>query len=413
MKRSRTYCLLKLFCLGLPNLTEANALTFVEVGDPFNPSDSSGKGNVTYPFAISQTEISVTDYADFLNSVAKSDPNGLRSGREIRSGENGSYIYTVDALRQNQPIIVSIPQILRYINWLHNNKPVGAQTPSTTEDGAYTFFGGNSFTLRNAGATFWLPNENEWRKAAYYDPYTKTHFLYPTGNSVPTVAIGNNSGDVANPTPTTCIYGSTLWGTNTKSTFMNVGTSGGLSPWGTMDQGGNAWEVCEPTQPGAIDVRLLGGAHNSTEGSLRRTSTGANNVGSITYAAFRVAKASAGEDELDSDNDGIPNSIDLDDDNDGVSDLDELRLGTNPLLSNLSLFNNIKSNPSAFGLLTESELLNFETSGFTSKIEGNQIFLKADVLQSEHLMEWTEAGKFELIVPFNGPQRFYRLTISP
>lgn len=413
MKRSRLRRLLKLFCLGLLALTEANALTFVEVGDPFNPADSSGKGSVTYPFAISQTEISVAEYTEFLNSVAKSDPNGLWSSWVTRSGENGSYIYTVTPLRQNKPITVSMPQILRYINWLHNNKPVGTQTSSTTEDGAYTFFGANSYTLRNAGATFWLPNENEWRKAAYYDPHTQTHFLYPTGNSVPTVAIGNNAGDVANPTPNTCIYGSTLWGTNTSSTFMNVGTSGGLSPWGTMDQGGNAWEVFEPTQPGAIDVRLQGGAHNSTEGSLRRTSNGANNTGSITYAGFRVAKASAGEDELDSDNDGIPNSIDLDDDNDGVSDLDELILGTNPLISDLVLFENIKSNPSIFGFTTESELLSFKTNGFTSKILGNQILLKADVLQSEHLKEWTDVGVFELTVPLNGSQRFYRFTISP
>ena len=37
---------------------------------------------------------------------------------------------------------------------------------------------------------------------------------------------------------------------------------------------------------------------------------------------------------LDTDGDGIPDNIDLDDDNDGVSDIDELALGTDPLVAN-------------------------------------------------------------------------------
>ena len=60
-------------------LTPQSELTFVEVGDPGNPADDLSKGSVNYPFAISQTEVPVGSYVNFLNAVAGSDPNGLWS----------------------------------------------------------------------------------------------------------------------------------------------------------------------------------------------------------------------------------------------------------------------------------------------------------------------------------------------
>ena len=49
--------------------------------------------------------------------------------------------------------------------------PPGAEGPGTTETGAYTLNGDTTNLLtetRNAGATYFIPSENEWYKAAYY-----------------------------------------------------------------------------------------------------------------------------------------------------------------------------------------------------------------------------------------------------
>jgi len=77
---------------------------------------------------------------------------------------------------------------MRFCNWLHNGQPAGAQDNSTTEDGAYTLTPeaiiANSI-VRNPGARFWLPSDDEWYKAAYHQPFEadgdpSDYWLYPT-----------------------------------------------------------------------------------------------------------------------------------------------------------------------------------------------------------------------------------------
>ena len=73
----------------------------------------------------------------------------------------------------NKPItFVSWFDAARFCNWLHNGQPSGAQNAATTEDGAYTLNGATSGVAisKNATAKVWIPSENEWYKAAYYDP---------------------------------------------------------------------------------------------------------------------------------------------------------------------------------------------------------------------------------------------------
>ena len=89
---------------------------------------------------------------------------------------------------------------VRFTNWLHNGQPTGAQGPSTTEDGAYTLtpagIAANTIP-RNPEATIFLPNEDEWYKAAYFDG--TSYFDYPTGTDVPTAcAAPGTSTNAAN-----------------------------------------------------------------------------------------------------------------------------------------------------------------------------------------------------------------------
>ena len=49
----------------------------VNVGDAANPSDYTGYGRVDQAFSIGTYEVTIGQYAAFLNAVARSDPYGL------------------------------------------------------------------------------------------------------------------------------------------------------------------------------------------------------------------------------------------------------------------------------------------------------------------------------------------------
>ena len=55
---------------------------------------------------------------------------------------------------------------------------------------------------RNPGATYFIPSENEWYKAAYYNPTKGTYWAYPTqSNAAPSnvlSATGTNNANYFN-----------------------------------------------------------------------------------------------------------------------------------------------------------------------------------------------------------------------
>jgi formylglycine-generating enzyme required for sulfatase activity len=166
---------------------------------------------------------------------------------------------------ENKPVnFVSWYDAIRFANWLHNGQGSG-----DTEDGAYTLLGrtptpsnGHSIT-RNPGARWWLPSEDEWYKAAYHknDGVTGNYWDFPTNSdSVP----------IAEPPP---------GGTNSANYNFAIGTVselgayvGSPGPYGTFDQGGNAFEWNETENAGFRGLR--GGAWF-------------NNLSFILHAAFQ------------------------------------------------------------------------------------------------------------------------------
>jgi len=84
---------------------------------------------------------------------------------------------------ENRPVVfVSFLDAMRFANWLGNGQGRG-----NTETGAYTLTLGG-LAPRNAGATVWIPSENEWYKAAYHQPAAQggdadNYWLYPTGSN--------------------------------------------------------------------------------------------------------------------------------------------------------------------------------------------------------------------------------------
>ncbi len=137
-------------------------------------------GEVDYSYLIGTYEVTNTEYTELLNAVAATDTNvlyntsmGSGEGGIDRSGAPGSYTYAVAGGEGDRPVnFVSFWDATRFANWLHNDKPSGAQSTATTEDGAYTLAAGcdlDNTCTRNAAALVWVTSEDEWYKAAYYE----------------------------------------------------------------------------------------------------------------------------------------------------------------------------------------------------------------------------------------------------
>lgn len=307
---------------------EVHAATIetVPIGSPANAADTryldanhpSGIGSVSWTFRVGATEVTNTQYTEFLNSVAALDPYGLYStamgstswGGIDRSGSPGSYSYSVksDAPGQgfggadysyaDKPVVfVSWFDSVRFANWMHNG-----QGSVDTENGAYTLLGGTptpsnaSTVTRNPGARWWLPSEDEWYKAAYYDASAGVYHDYPSGdngvldNNFPMTDSGNSANffDGVNPIPSFPNAGYTTGNGNYPLT--DAGSySLSASPFGTFDQGGSVLEWND-TLFGTLRS-LRGGSWIGGADSLRASSwflyddtlSGGANVG------FRVA----------------------------------------------------------------------------------------------------------------------------
>ena len=270
--------ILALLCAGAT--ASANiTLDFVTVGDPGNPNDTvtslddSGLhfGAVNYTYAIGTYEVTLNQYTAFLNAVAATDSFSLYNPNMAtdptiagiaRSGGSGSYSYSVLGDGQRPVTTVSWFDAARFTNWLHNGQPVGLQTAATTEAGAYALGGAISGVIvtKNLGAQYWIPSENEWYKAAYYQPAanggdTDGYWLYPMKtNSEPysdqppgatpdNTRVGNffNDDGIANGYND----GKALIGLDIPTS--NVLTPVGAYTWsasyyGTYDQGGGVYE---------------------------------------------------------------------------------------------------------------------------------------------------------------------------
>jgi formylglycine-generating enzyme required for sulfatase activity len=251
-------------------------MEMVAVGNPGNAPDVWGdnsrqNGAVAYNYSIGKYEVTAEQYTFFLDAVAKDDTNNLYSpsmsaGCGIqRTGTAGDFSYSVSTTYANRPVTsITWGDALRFINWLNNGQPTGAQTASTTEDGAYTLAGNGNAALngtdasvektpRNANAKYALPTYDEWYKAAYYDPNKGG----PGVGGYWATATGSDTMDSSRANFDT---GSTT----------NVGQYA-PSPYGTYDQAGNAWEWIEAPSPwwqkdgdGNLISRIsAGGAYNT------------------------------------------------------------------------------------------------------------------------------------------------------
>ena len=238
--KSTTFGLL----LALTALSQAGAPETVTVGSPGNPADATGYGAVAYEYKIGKFEVTNEEYCEFLNGVAKTDSYQLYDGRMadeyggiLRSGESGSFTYSTKSGMGKKPVnYVTFDSCVRFANWLSNGGGKG-----DTETGPYTISSGkvtppNHATLAAGDKTKWVvASENEWYKAAYFDPNK------PGGAGYWQYAVKGGSSPDSNVN------------TNAPTDVGNYKNA--ASPWGTFDQNGNVWEFNETIVGDKVGLR--------------------------------------------------------------------------------------------------------------------------------------------------------------
>ena len=231
------------------------------VGDVGNNADSSNYGAVNYGYYVGTYEVTNSQYVSFLNAKAATDEyklynekmNGNSHGGISRSGSSGSFSYSVKSGFENKPVnYVSFWDAARFTNYL---------TTGDTESGVYDLTNPSATTNNTVtrDATAWsaggvaVASEDEWYKAAYYDPTLNSgdggYWDYAHQIDSITTADANYANSVG--------------------TVTAVGTySGAASHYGTFDQNGNVWEWNDTT----VGIRargLRGGAFNVSDNLLQ------------------------------------------------------------------------------------------------------------------------------------------------
>jgi hypothetical protein len=230
-------------------------IEFVNIGDPGNAADTASDpnppapnpaGSVDYAYRMGKFEIS-EDMIDKANA-------------------EGGLGITKDTLGVDKPATsVTWNEAARFVNWLNTSSgstpaynfalqpgDVGYSANADIElwDSGDAGYNPNNL-YRNSKARYFVPSVDEWYKAAYYDPSANGgsggYWNYPTGSDSAPTDVG--SGTAAG----TAVY-------NGQSGPADITLAGGLSPYGTMGQGGNVWEWEE------TDLDLVNDSSSSPRG---------------------------------------------------------------------------------------------------------------------------------------------------
>jgi len=251
------------------------AIDFVMIGNAGNLPDNTGNpnpvGGVAYDYRIGKYEIS-EQMIEKANALG-----GLGIDKNTRA--------------PNMPATsVSWNEAARFVNWLNTSKGFApayqfafqpGEVGYNKNDNAIEWAAG---VYRNPLARFFLPNTDEWYKAAYYDGDNGVYYNYPTGSDAAPATVAGGTG-----------AGTAVWTRPFGDGPAEITNAGGLSPYGTMAQGGNVFEL-EETDHNLVngppaDARGLRGGYWSSpalnlQSTNRLSSAPANQQ---QHIGFRVA----------------------------------------------------------------------------------------------------------------------------
>jgi hypothetical protein len=321
-------------------------------------------GGVKHRFGIGRLEITVAQWVAFLNTVDPAGRNRRRLYSEKESGSAWPKYGQIDFSRRapaGRHYTVAAPEwadkpygfanflrAARFVNSLYNGRVLSSRAVAAggfryvtyrvrlsrrTERGMYEMRRRAATRTRRAG--FVLPSQDEWVKAAYYDPSgggTYSYWKYPTNPGVfgdgtatapATTTLDPTTGDVTNAatqplatyrasgvaapswcpasqTPEACAsvnpFGidPTTYATAYQGSLGTVGQALTTSPWGTLDQGGNAVEWTDTITPppsgrggahGRVWRRLHGGISNAPAYQLWLSAVGLQPQDNAFYTA--------------------------------------------------------------------------------------------------------------------------------
>jgi hypothetical protein len=271
------------------------------------PSDAPScltVGQVGYEFGIGEFEVTVDQYVTFLNTVDREGRNAhelyfdqmnpqvwpqygsVAFDPNAASGEHFSVAYPEWA---DKPFnFTDFTRSARFVNSLFNGK-ILSKVPSTakgfdyvtytvrlsheTESGMYDM--SKDGATRSASSGFVLPSNDEWVKAAYYDPAgggTNSYWAYPTGPfDPPNVSILDPAtGDVTNPQDQPLA----TYNPNDPNTDLDTpGSPAGAAPtWCPSQAGPTCGQVFPPDLPPGLDLPSLYMANVSTVGQANTPS---------------------------------------------------------------------------------------------------------------------------------------------
>jgi uncharacterized repeat protein (TIGR01451 family) len=219
-----------------------NSPVYVLAGDEPN-SPLSAFGSVPYIYQIGKYAVTSSQIEQFNNE-----------------NTDGQIIPISVRTEEEEPAILTWNHCARYVNWLNkregyqeaykfNSTDINANTlnwefsevwkPALVNGRWYKVYSRevNNY-FRHKDAKYFIPSEDEWFKAAFYDPDSDVYYTYTTGSDdIPiSVSGGVDAGTVVYKQPA--------------NAYAEVRFSGGLSPYGTMGQGGNGYEWCETPADG-------------------------------------------------------------------------------------------------------------------------------------------------------------------
>ena len=263
---------------------------WVRVGDEGNPRDSIYKvGRVDYTYEIARCVVTCADWCAFMNDVGFDraidlglyNPDmttGVCGGIVITAQDTGRCLFSPRADWGMRPVVyVSYRDAMRYCNWLQTGN---------TEEGAYDVTRPNSRRL--PGAKYFLPTDDEWCKAAYYDPTrlgSRKYWDYPcrTSNLPPNDPNLDHS----------CNYLRDGVHLGEKGPFYLSRVDAypmSATYYGCLQMAGNVWEWVEPV--GKHRLNLRGSSYGYTEfgmGIWNRDEAGFDDE--LNAFGFRVARA--------------------------------------------------------------------------------------------------------------------------
>ena len=311
---------------ALPAVMEAVAQNADPAVQAVSATSCMGIGRVSYTYRIAETELTVAQWVKFLNTV---DPRGRNRHRlwdaaqssrvwpkygsvnRNKRAPKGQRYYVANPQWADKPYnVADFTRAARLANSLNNGELIstksrrlktvsGARLRLTTftvrlspktETGMYTM--SNRMATRNSSKGFAVSSEDEWIKAAYFDPKGGGKFSYwdyPTNpgryvncpvdvsgceeGEQPTATQLDANGDVTNkrsqplasfeavpgvapdwcPAPFTAAQCTITPFPKLAADYIGnmstVGQAKTRSPWGTLDQGGNVVEITDTIAP--------------------------------------------------------------------------------------------------------------------------------------------------------------------